>query len=172
MFKLARWKEVWGDDRATYASKAMHWVGEKLILSIKTCGLPDDFWWDQEDRGVLKGEETSDPRYQRLQVRTDDFRRYLCFGVARFLPMAIPVLAVPVLLMGYLFAFVMGPKSLHGDAPLPGMETAGLAADAPANMSDSELTQAIQKMDEAGKTKETLTDEELAIIVEAQRRQL
>jgi len=122
MFKLARFRESLGDGRATYASVAMHWIGTKLILNGKDYGMPGDFWWDQEDRAVLKGGEVSDPRYQRLQTRTDDFRRYLRDGVGRLMPFAIPLLAAPLLIAGILIVKVFGPDlGPYADAR-PGIE--------------------------------------------------
>lgn len=172
MFNLARLKEALGDSRATYASKAMQWIGERLILSARAFGMPDDFWWDQEDRDVLKGGETGDPRYQRLQTRTDDFRRYLTYGVGRFMPVVVPLLAVPLLLGGYLAVVVLGPGSMRSYGQRVGVEAIEQSNEAPADMNDSELVQAISQMNAAGKTEQTINGEERAIVAEARRRRL
>lgn len=172
MFNLARLKEAFGDSRSTYASKAMHWIGEKLILSAKVFGMPDDFWWDQEDRAVLKGGETSDPRYQRLQTRTDDFRRYLNYGVGRFMPIAVPLLAIPLLLGGYLTVSAVGTGSMRGNEPRPGVESVAESNKAPDDMDDNEIVRGIRQMNAAGKTENTINGEEQAIVAEARRRGL
>lgn len=122
MLNLSALRDALGDDRATYASKAMHWIGTTLILNATDYGMPDDFWWDQEDRAVLKGDQVSDPRYQRLQIRTDDFRRYLSEGVGRFMPWVVPLLAVPLLIAGLLMVKAFGPHlGAYADAR-PGVE--------------------------------------------------
>lgn len=176
MISFTRLKEALGDSRTNYASKAMHWIGETLILSGKDKGMPDDFWIDQEDRRVLKGDESSDPRYQRLQVRTDDFRRYLKYGVGRLMPVAVPLLSLPIILAGYLALSVLsgvhGGKQSSADMR-PGVSTSVEAVDRPpADMEDAEIAQAVRAMGSAGKTEQTLNDDERAIVAEARRRGL
>lgn len=175
MFTPARLKELFGDSRSTYASKAMHWIGDTLIISRKEFGMPGDFWDDQEDRAVLKGGEVGDPQYQRLQVRTDDFRRYLTYGVGRAMPYAIPVLAVPLLIAGILLAKAFGPDL--GGAGGAGLGVEELSESQVSHMSldeveDNEIAQAIREMSADGKTEQTLNREERAIVAEARRRGL
>lgn len=176
MVVSARLKEVCGDVRSTYASKAMQWVGDRLIVNAKDKGMPYNFWWDQEDRHVLKGDESSDPRYQRLQVRTDDFRRYLKYGVGRLMPVAVPLLSLPIILAGYLALSVL--SGVHGGNQSGAHMRPGVSASVeavgrpPADMEDSEIAQAVRAMGSAGKTEQTLNDDERAIVAEARRRGL
>lgn len=172
MLGLRKLREVIDASRTTYASKAMHWIGTKLILNGNDVGLPGDFYWDQEDRAVLKGKEVNDPRYQRLQVRTDDFRRYLTYGIGRFMPVVIPLLVVPILMVGYLAVKFLGPD-LSGETDTGTAVEAATAESRPVSeMQDQEIAWAVQQMSASGKTEQTLNSEERAIVAEARRRQL
>ena len=174
MLNFARLKEALGDGRTTYASKAMSWLGEALILNRKRVGMPGDFWDDQEDRAVLKGSEVDDPNFQRLQVRTDDFRRYLTYGVGRFMPYAVPVIAAPLLIAGILAVMAVVPRQPSDRDERPGAEVsaAQVTNKAATSMTDIEIAQAIRRMNSEGKTVKTINDEERAILNEAQRRGL
>lgn len=155
MLNFARLREALCDDRATYASKVLIWLGQALILDRKSFGLPSDFWDDQEDRAVLKGSEVDDPNFQRLQVRTDDFRRYLTYGVGRFMPYAIPVLAAPLLIAGYLAIVVLGPRSVKADVE-PGVVAESTVDQAPSAMTDEQIVGSMHRMNAAGKTEQTV----------------
>lgn len=160
--------------RAHYASKAMEFVGDKLILDGKQVGMPEDFYRDQEDRAVLRGEEVSEPRYQRLQSRTEDFRRALIAGVGRFIPPLTVVFAVPVLIAGFVAIAAFGPDMSGGleqqdEAPKKSWFSFGKK---PADYSNEELVRLVKKIQTDGKTTKTLTDEDKAVIAEVNRRGL
>lgn len=175
MSKLARLREMLGiGGRANYASKAMAQVGDKLILDGKQVGMPEDFYRDQEDRAVLKGEEVSDPRYQRLQIRTEDFRRDLISGVGRFIPPLTVIFAIPFLIVGFVAIAAFGPDLNGGleeqdEAPKKSWFSFG---NKPADYSNEELVRLVKKIQADGKTTKTLTDEDKAVIAEVNRRGL
>ena len=154
-----------------YASKAMDWLGNRLLLDRAKAGLNDEFYWDQEDRTPLKGGEVQDPKMQRLYCATDDFRRKFTFGVARF--MRVPVIAVSslIILAGFAVAAVFGPSDVRESATDEG-SSSWFTSSSPKSMTDAELIAAAKKMRTEGKTAETLTPNDRAVLQEINRRKL
>ena len=154
-----------------YASKAMSWLGNTFLLDRSNAGLNDEFYWDQDDRTPLKGAEVQDPKMQRLYCATDDFRRKFTFGVARF--MRVPVIAVStlIILAGFAITAIFGPSDERematGETPSRWSASSG-----PKSMTDAELIAAARKMRAEGRTADSITPNDRAVLEEINRRNL
>lgn len=155
-----------------YASKAMTWLGNTLILDRTKFGLNDEFWWDQEDRTPLRGAEVYDPAMQRLYYATDDFRRKLTSDVARFFKFPVLVISTGLILGGFAMSAIFGPSIPAGFGDLNQGAANGEISAGPEAMTNEALLAAMKKMEADGKTKATLTTNDRAILRESERRGL
>lgn len=154
-----------------YASKAMDWLGNKFLLDRAEVGLNDEFYWDQDDRTPLKGGEVQDPKMQRLYCGTDDFRRKFTFGVARFMRVPVIAFSTLIILTGFAITAVFGPSDgremATGETP-----SRWSASSSPRSMTDAELIAAARKMKAEGRTADSITPNDRAILQEINRRNL
>ncbi len=168
---IKRLKEAVGIGTSdNYASKAMNWLGNAFLLNRAQFGLNDEFYWDQDDRTPLKGNEVFDPKMQRLYCATDDFRRIFTFGVTRFLKIPIIAISTLIILVGFALSAMLGP-SKGGDTESGKTSSAWFKSSAE-SMSDADLISAARKMRADGKTEATLTTNDRVILQEINRRRL
>ncbi len=153
-----------------FASKVTDFLGKTFIDDPARLGLPDDFYWDEEDRYRLRGKEATEPKLQRARYAAEEFRRMQRKFISIWM---LPVVTVVGAVLLIVSSLVVGASGIGQDGTDEGLLSVSRAihgATSPRSLTDEQLAMEIERMQGRGVTMETASGQDKALIEEYFRR--